>query len=113
MVDVGQEGHHAHRDKSRARGFLSKKHLRNAFHFGIPPLKSPTVTCQYFLWVGGVGLNFNAPLAGTDTNVTDHKALGKRIRKEVVSSLLSTPVPQICLKSPRVLKFFRVFSGFL
>jgi len=25
--------------------------------------------------VGGVGLNFNAPLTGIDTNATDHKAL--------------------------------------
>ncbi len=51
------------------------------FILAYPPLKSSTVTCQYFLWAGGVGLNFNAPLPGIDTNMTDHKGSGKSIRK--------------------------------
>ena len=59
--------------------------------------------------VGGVGLNFNAPLTGIDSDMTGHKALGKRLLKEVVSSLLSTPVPQKCLKSHPILMFFRFF----
>ena len=59
--------------------------------------------------VGGVGLNFSAPLTGIDTNATDHKALGKRLLKEVVSSLLSTPVPQNCPKKSSMFTFFHVF----
>ena len=59
--------------------------------------------------VGGVGLNFNAPLTGIDSDMTGHKALGKRLLKEVVSSLLSTPVPQNCPKKSSTFTFFHVF----
>ena len=64
-----------------------------------PSLNSVSISSHNFLMVGGVGLNFSAPLTGIDINVTDHKASGKRLLKEVVSSLVSTRVPQKCLKS--------------
>ena len=56
--------------------------------------------------VGGVGLNFNAPLTGIDSDMTGHKALGKRLLKEVVSSLLSTPVRENDVKSSVTDQFF-------
>ena len=109
MGDVGQEGRPRAQGYRPARGIFLSKNLKTRSILAYPPLNSVSITSHYFLMVGGVGLNFSAPLTGIDTNATDHKALGKRLLKEVVRSLLSTPVPQKCLKSHPILMFFRFF----
>ena len=113
MADVGQEGHPRAQGYRPARAIFLSKSLKTRWISAYPPLNSLNITYHYFLMVGGVGLNFSAPLTGIDTNVTDHKALGKRLLNEVVSSLVSTPVPQKALKSPPILMFFMFFSFFL